>query len=237
MCSNNFMKLFLLLIFQQICALESINFESFQVDEGECSMGEPGIEVKSTTECLLHCGMEKCMNSLIKNQTCYCTDTECVPQRKQQSLHEANFFTSLQKLTMEPICYGAKEKSFARLQIRETGRIKYFKMVHVSGGVTCAVQLGYSRWGCPGRSAESVYTAMTDVYNHVVAPRGTHNHGIFQVQGANHMTDDTLTLFSNAYDAFEQGQEIRVWYTEDLFEYYGDDNGGTQCVHIFAKYC
>ena len=56
------------IIFDNILKTECANDECFKVTEGKCSKGEPGIEVKSTTECLLHCGMAKCMNSLIENQ-------------------------------------------------------------------------------------------------------------------------------------------------------------------------
>ena len=54
------------------------NYESFDIDKDECSKEEPGIKTQSLTECLLHCEMGKCKNSMIdKNQTCYCTEQKC----------------------------------------------------------------------------------------------------------------------------------------------------------------
>ena len=90
--------LLLLFVTEKLFESECANYGSFEVEEGKCNKEEPGVEVKSTTECLLHCGMAKCMNSMIENQTCYCTKEECASQRKQHNLHNANFFSSEYKL-------------------------------------------------------------------------------------------------------------------------------------------
>uniref|UniRef100_A0A7M5X9N9 Uncharacterized protein n=1 Tax=Clytia hemisphaerica TaxID=252671 RepID=A0A7M5X9N9_9CNID len=228
----------IIFVTQTIFVLECTNYESFQVDEGECSIEEPGIEVKSTTECLLHCGMEKCMNSLIKNQTCYCTDTECVPQRKQQSLHDANFFTSpLQKVTIEPICYGTKGSSFASFNVPQSGRIKYFKLIHVSGYVSCSNVNGNSTWACKVMEPSTVLTGITNTNNQIIAPPGIHDNGKFQIQGVNHMNDRELILPAKSSIEVKKKEELRIWYTEDLVDYKEQDNIGTHCIHVLLKYC
>ena len=94
----------LFLIAQRIFESECTNYESFEVEEGECSKEEQGINVKSTTECLLHCGMAKCMNSMIKNQICYCTEEDCMAQRKdEQGVYDATFFLSKLKSSFEDL--------------------------------------------------------------------------------------------------------------------------------------
>ena len=30
-------------------------------------------------------------------------------------------------------------------------------------------------------------------------------------------------------------KEVEIWYGEDLFEWYADDNGGNVCVDVFAR--
>ena len=108
--------------------------------------------------------------------------------------------------------------------------------MHVSGEVSCKYSKGYSRWGCPLFS-DRVLTAITNANDQVIAPQGTHHHGQYHIEGVNHDRDDTLTLFTNSNEEVEKGQEFRVWYTEDLFNYYTVDNAGTHCILVLVKYC
>ena len=145
------MKIIFILLFTNYASrklIEGTNYESFELEEGKCSKEEPGVEVKSTTECLLHCGMANCMNSLIKNQTCYCTEEECVQHKRieENPVTSLYYRSPLHQITDSPICYQAKDESYAKFKVPFAGRIKKFKLVHSSGWVSCAPgHSGY--WG------------------------------------------------------------------------------------------
>ncbi|XP_066921747.1 uncharacterized protein [Clytia hemisphaerica] len=219
------------------------NYESFEIDEEKCSREEPGIKTPSTTECLLHCGKSKCMNSLIdKNQTCFCTEQECAliyGRKKQKQNGGIAFFTSqLQKANIRPICYGTHNNSYGTFKIPLTGRVRYFHLVHVSGYVDCnRYTAGTSKWRC-GENADDVFTGITDTNNIVLAPTGTQYYGgRYVVKRPDHLTDGELNLMTDTNVEYQQNQEFRIWFMEDLINFTEEDNEGTHCVDVFIKYC
>ena len=80
-------------------------------------------------------------------------------------------------------------------------------------------------------------TAITNTGNQIIAPPEPHNKGEFQVEGINHMTDETLTLFTNSDEQVDRGNNMRIWYTEDLLDLTEHDNEGKHCIHVLVKYC
>lgn len=50
-------------------------------------------------------------------------------------------------------------------------------------------------------------------------------------------TSQILVYTNFAYPSFfVKGQELRIWYVEDLYNQFTSDNGGTRCVKVYAKF-
>lgn len=59
----------------------------------------------------------------------------------------------------------------------------------------------------------------------------------FKVPGFNAETSQILVFTNLAYPSyFQKGEELRIWYTEDLYNYKTHDNLGTHCVKAYAKF-
>ena len=144
----------------------------------------------------------------------------------------------LQRATIKPICYGTNNNYYATFEIPQKGRVKYFKLVHFSGHVTCNRYVpSTSRWGCGVINSDRVLTGITDADDRVIAPTGTHHLGVYHIENANHKTDDELNLMTDTDVEFKQNQELRIWFMEDLINFTEGDNGGLHCVHVLIKYC
>ena len=68
---------------------------NFQAKIEECGeIEEPDFKARSTTECVLQCGLTKCMNAMMKDGNCYCTKEECAKKQGDESHSNALFFQS-----------------------------------------------------------------------------------------------------------------------------------------------
>uniref|UniRef100_A0A7M5V8B4 Uncharacterized protein n=2 Tax=Clytia hemisphaerica TaxID=252671 RepID=A0A7M5V8B4_9CNID len=214
--------------------------ERFTVDEDteNFTPHQTGIPVTSSTECLLHCGIGQCLNSLMENNTCYCTSDDFKSKKLSSTIPNTVFYQkSITKITPAPICYEAKGSGYATFNIPYDGRIKFFKLVHVYGYVSCATYHSRSKWGCsPITGPTVISTLITDNQNKVIVPAGTPSpYGSFNIPGANDMSDELVLHPDTPYEV-EGNEEIRIWYGEDLFG--ADiDNEGRHCIHVYGQFC
>ena len=80
-------------------------------------------------------------------------------------------------------------------------------------------------------------TIITDTNNEVVFPVNVNDIMYFQVPGFDAKTSKILVFTNHAYpNFFVKDQELRVWYTEDLKDYTTEDNDGTHCIKVYAKF-
>lgn len=112
---------------------------------------------------------------------------------------------------------------------------------HVSGDLTCRKQATRmtSLWGCGDASGGKIMTIITDDNNEVVFPVNINiSKGVrYKISGVNAKTSKVLVFTNLAYPGyFKIGQELRIWYTEDLFDDDTKDNRGTHCVKAYAKF-
>ena len=50
-------------------------------------------------------------------------------------------------------------------------------------------------------------------------------------------TSQILVYTNFAYPSFfVKGQELRIWYSEDLYDQHTDDNRGTHCIKVYAAF-
>ena len=96
-----------------------------------------------------------------------------------------------------------------------------------------------SLWGCGNASGGRIMTIITDDNNEVVFPANINiSKGIkYKIPGVNAKTSKVLVFTNLAYPSFfKTDQELRIWYTEDLFDDDTEDNSGMHCVKAYAKF-
>ena len=79
-------------------------------------------------------------------------------------------------------------------------------------------------------------TVITDADNEVVFPANFASSKAFTVPGFNALMSHVLVFTNYAYpNYFDEGQELRVWYIEDLFNFGSEsNNGGIHCINVYA---
>ena len=105
-------------------------------------------------------------------------------------------------------------------------------LVHISGGVTCALKYDASNFGCTypgfgGKPMVYVTDGKGKSLEHVIVPQ---NHEDKDKLGGYNLTGYThespfLVFDLPCYYCFNKGVKYNLWYGEDLLDVYEDDNG------------
>ena len=140
------------------------------------------------------------------------------------------------------MCFGARDNRFGKFFVPSSGKLASVKLVHVYGYVACASGAIYqSYWGCRQNPSTK---------NHVDAVITTSG-GSVLLPSSQFITDKTLkwslipgynslspelvlSALSNP-PSVTRGQELRLWYGEDLANTYESDNGGTSCCDVYTR--
>lgn len=114
--------------------------------------------------------------------------------------------------------------------------MKGIKLQHISGDLSCDITspLRTTFWGCD----TSVATIITDRNNEVIFPANIYDpFALFKVPGCDAKTSQYLVFTNFAYPSFfVKGQELRIWYSEDLVDGDVENNEGRHCVKVYAKF-
>ena len=115
------------------------------------------------------------------------------------------------------------------------------KLEHVAGNLTCNISASNraNPWGCNYGTKPikaKVLTVITDADNEVVFPANTDVSKAFTVPGFNALMSHILVFTNYEHpNYFEEGQELRVWYIEDLFNFKSEsNNGGIHCINVYV---
>ena len=138
-------------------------------------------------------------------------------------------------LQAEKVCYKANGKNYDVIRFKKEGLLKGIKLEHISGYLACHISNPHatSLWGCD----TAVRTLITDANNRVVFPANIDNLLHPNVPVYDGKTSHILVFTNFAYPSFlVKGQKLRIWYSEDLYDYTTHDNGGTHCVKVYAKF-
>ena len=141
------------------------------------------------------------------------------------------------------MCFGARDNRFGKFFVPFSGKLASVKLVHVYGYVTCDNRKTsyWSYWGC------GQHSSLKNQVNAVITTSG----GSVLLLSSQFITDKTnkwslipgynslspelvLSAFSNP-PSVTRGQELRLWYGEDLANNSESDNGGTSCCDIYAR--
>ena len=111
-----------------------------------------------------------------------------------------------------------------------------FKLVHLSGAVSCDKnhEDSYAFWGCPFFNNEDVMTVITNSSNHILLPEN--KQFPFRIPGYHPNSSELVFPDLLAPLAVTSGQEVRVWYSEDLSKFTVKDNDGITCADAYAKF-
>ena len=147
------------------------------------------------------------------------------------------------KLNTAPVCFGAKGNQFGKFYVPSDGKLLAIKLVHLHGYVSCVNYRvsHWSHWGCGTYSSliGQVSVAITTSGNHILLPPSQFITGSgkwSKIPGYNSWSPElVLSVFSSPLTV-TSGQELRLWYGEDLVNYTESDNGGKSCCEVFARF-
>lgn len=153
------------------------------------------------------------------------------------------------KVNSSPVCFGARNHQFGRFFMPSSGRLAAIKLVHLYGYVSCSKHGNvdhWSYWGCGysfSLTRDKVNVVITTSSNHIILPPNQFLNGGWlgsakwhEILGYNSWSPELVfSVFSHPLRV-SSGQQLRVWYGEDLVDLYETDNGGRVCCDVYARY-
>ena len=118
------------------------------------------------------------------------------------------------------------------------------KLVYGSGEVRCVSDVAYnSRWGCHGYSSLKTYTLnviITDRHDNVIFRLQyfiKHRSGLwYTMPVVDDKHSDELVFSTFDYTLYLHPYiELRVWFSEELKNWFESDNQGRVCVDVFVN--
>ena len=145
------------------------------------------------------------------------------------------------------MCFGAKDSQFGSFKVPSGGNIRKIRLVHLYGYVSCLVGpvTYWSPWGCGLLSGTINYVGVTitTADDTVLLPpkqltiHSGINNGWSFISGYNSQSPElVLTRFSDDTITVASDQELRLWYSQDLFNGPEHDNGGRVCCDVYAVF-
>uniref|UniRef100_A0A7M5V386 Uncharacterized protein n=1 Tax=Clytia hemisphaerica TaxID=252671 RepID=A0A7M5V386_9CNID len=237
-------RILLVLLYYTFSCEEYNFYQKFLIPSQSYTKEGEVFRTKSPTECLLRCAKRKCINTIIEDEHCQCTTTDCLANRaasnETTSMVEC-YLSPVSPITTTPICYQGKNSKYAPFKIPYNGDVKYVQLHHLSGGIECGTgsgSYGKSFWGCDHAShvSDQIFTVITNNKNEVLFPTVNGRVHYIHMQGT-HINANELTLKPQKPVEVQRGDELRVWHTEDLFKLHERDNSGEHCISVSVKFC
>ena len=142
------------------------------------------------------------------------------------------FLSAVWKLQKSNVCFEARGNRFGSFKLTEAGTLKAIKLVHKSGYVSCkSGSSGNSYWGC---GADDISTAVTNSNNKVLFPNEMSIHGWYRLPNTNSDSMELVLERSTSLIRMNKGEELRIWYGEDLRGMTESDNHGRACVDVYV---
>ncbi|CAH3129999.1 unnamed protein product [Pocillopora meandrina] len=152
-----------------------------------------------------------------------------------------------QKANTAPVCFGTRDTQPGSFYLPSGGGLAAIKLVHLYGYVSCDVRhpQHWSFWGCGQHSSlkqevDVVITTSDD--KQIILPpaefmKYNHQGGKWaRVPGYDSFSKEiVLTPFGKPYPVVA-GQQLHLWYAEDLQNYTEGDNGGRVCCDVYAQF-
>ena len=140
------------------------------------------------------------------------------------------------------VCFGATGASYGLFAAPIDGNLVAVKLVYQFGYVSCNANVKnyWSFWGCGEGAGMKVNTVITDSSDHTLMPPKEFENLVsgvkyYKIPGYNSMSPEII-LSSFSSTPVEAGEQLRLWYGEDLQNVNERDNGGRVCCTAYAMY-
>ena len=148
------------------------------------------------------------------------------------------------KANGSPVCFGARDTQMGKFKVPVDGKMGGVRLVHLYGYVSCHTpgNLPWSPWGCGYGVNQEINAVITNDKNQLLLPPAEflsahHPQGKWhKIPGYNSlMPVIELKVFKDPINV-SAGQQLRLWYGEDLTNWTEHDNGGRTCADVFILY-
>ena len=143
------------------------------------------------------------------------------------------------------MCFGTRNSLYGKFYAPASGRLAAIKLVHLYGFVSCDTRRAYhwSFWGCGHHSGliDHVDVTITTSTDYILFPPNQFMQyngraGKWsKIPGYNSFSPE-IVLSRFSYQSVHSGQQLRLWYGEDLANFTEHDNGGRVCANVYALY-
>lgn len=142
------------------------------------------------------------------------------------------------RLNHIPVCSGTKGDQFGKFYVPSSGKLAALRLVHLYGYVSCHPR-SYGRWSYWGCASSKINIVVTNSSNHVILPAEQFISGETKwskIPGYTSLSPQILlSVFSDPVE-ITAGEELRLWYGEDLANKDEDDNEGMVCADVYGLY-
>jgi len=115
-----------------------------------------------------------------------------------------------------------------------TGQIQTIKLIHISGGVAWAGGIKYAgTWGDNGTKKFEIHVTYPN--KTMLAPPASYGYR-YSLPGQHIMNKNLTYPDFNPFLPVQTGQLFKVWYADDLRNYYESENFGTVCADVHLLY-
>ncbi|XP_020909718.1 uncharacterized protein LOC110247599 [Exaiptasia diaphana] len=133
------------------------------------------------------------------------------------------------------ICLSGKSGQFGIFETSISGKVKFFRLVHISGGIGAWAGSGVSHWGT--RNNEIEITITNDDDKMLTPPKSyVREYRFYNLPGV--LANDPELILPGFEPPLEvvAGQKFKVWNIEDFFNSKEEDNHGRLCVHAYVHF-
>ena len=150
-----------------------------------------------------------------------------------------------QKINADPVCFGGKNDAYGAFYITKTGHVNTMKLVHKNGSIRCNPTYGDSYWTCThSKYLNKLMTMITNARKEVILPPTKdleqfprcQNSSFYSLGGIGVKSPQLVFRNLSVPLFLSRGQELQIWYGEDLVNCWEEDNTGTTCVDVYAWY-
>lgn len=159
-------------------------------------------------------------------------DSKCLQRKDEITV------TTASPIEVDPVvCWKSKDSQFGIVKITSSGYLTSVRMEHVKGKVGCNDDPRCSSfWGCTkafvleGR----IGTVITDSDDNLIYPKkeSVDQFGFYLLEGYHENSQVLDMKFDGQGREVQKGQELKIWYSEDYFNSFEDDNIGEHCAKV-----
>ena len=143
------------------------------------------------------------------------------------------------------MCFGAKGNDYGQFKAAKGGKLRKIKLVHLNGYVSCVSPspVYWSHWGCGSLqhsgSKDFIVVALTNEGDKILFPTSElgkdFSHWVL-VPGYSSYSPELVMSIYDTPVSISAGQNLRLWYIEDLEDSWEGDNHGRVCADNYGEF-